>query len=260
MQPVRVDIVVFVAVVTLLQILCVSTFGFTPSTVVVHSQSFRRLKMSATSDPVLPSLRPEETAFVFIEYQNEFCSPGGKLYDAVKECLEETNMLATSIRTLQRARAMGSTIIHCPISFEEGHAEISKTPYGILSGVKEGAAFTAGTWGAAIVEGMQPIPGDLVVKGKSGLCGFASTNLDFLLRQHSIKNVVLAGFLTNCCVESTMRTAYELGYQVYTLKDCVAATSMAAQTATLQYNFGMFSVPTTSDAVLNAIVALTVTA
>jgi hypothetical protein len=58
--------------------------------------------------------------------------------------------------------------------------------------------------------------------------------------------------LTNCCVESTMRTAYEKGYKVYTLKDCVAATSVAAQDATLEFNFGMFSVPTTSEEVLNS--------
>ena len=57
----------------------------------------------------------------------------------------------------------------------------------------------------------------------------ATTNLDFLLRQKGAKNVVLGGFLTNCCVESTMRSAYELGYHVYTLKDCCAASSMAAQ-------------------------------
>ncbi len=128
-------------------------------------------------------------------------------------------------------------------------------PYGILAGVKQNSAFIAGTWGADFVDGMKPMAGDLVVKGKSGLCGFASTNLDFLLRQNSIENVILGGFLTNCCVESTMRTAYEYGYKVYTLTDCVAATSIAAQDATMQYNFGMFSMPTTSSAVRRAIQA-----
>lgn len=50
-----------------------------------------------------------------------------------------------------------------------------------------------------------------------------------------------------------MRSAYELGYSVYTLKDCVAATSKEAQDATLTHNFGMFSVPTTSEEVKEAI-------
>jgi len=49
--------------------------------------------------------------------------------------------------------------------------------------------------------------------------------------------------------------ADEKGFKVFTLKDCVAATSIAAQDATLEYNFGMFSVPTTSKDVLAALQA-----
>lgn len=201
------------------------------------------------------SLDPSETACVFIEYQNEFVTPGGKLHDAVKDCMASTNMLDNSVKLATAAREAGCTIIHVPINFEPGHNEISQRPYGVLAGIKEGGAFTAGTWGAEITNEMRPQPGDLVTKGKSGLCGFESTNLDFLLRQNGIKNVVLGGFLTNCCVESTMRAAYEKGYKVYTLKDCVAATSVAAQDATLEHNFGMFSVPTTSDTVMTALKA-----
>lgn len=170
------------------------------------------LKMS-DSDNVkesnIPLLHPSETALVLVEYQNEFTSPGGKLHDAVEECMKHTNMLQNSIELVQDARAKGCTIIHCPISFEPGHNEISKNPYGILAGVKEGGCFTAGEWGADFVDSMKPCPGDLVVKGKSGLCGFESTNLQFLLSQSGTKNIVLGGFLTNCCVESTMRSACE---------------------------------------------------
>jgi nicotinamidase-related amidase len=187
-----------------------------------------------------------ETAFVCIEYQNEFCSPGGKLHDAVKDCLEATNMLPTSIQTIATARQAGCTIVHCPIILSWC------PPYGILADIKNIGAFTAGEWGVDYVDGMRPMAGDLIVKGKSGVCGFASTNLDFLLRQHGTKNVVLCGFLTNYCVESTMRTAYEKGYKVYTLKDCIAATSLAAQDAALEYNFGRFSIPTTSAQLLAA--------
>ena len=37
------------------------------------------------------ALDPKETAFVFIEYQNEFTTEGGKLHDAVKDVMEATN-------------------------------------------------------------------------------------------------------------------------------------------------------------------------
>ena len=52
----------------------------------------------------------------------------------------------------------------------------------------------------------------MVVEGKRGLDTFATTNLDFILRARGITTIALGGFLTNCCVESTMRTGYEKGY------------------------------------------------
>jgi len=80
-------------------------------------------------------------------------------------------------------------------------------------------------------------------RGKRGLCGFASTNLDFILRSRGIRTVVLGGFLTNVCVESTMRTAYEKGYDVITLVDCTAATSEEEQRMAVEKNYPMFSRP-----------------
>jgi len=233
-----------------LSLLATSSYAFTTTGI---SKVARRTALSMSEDSSELSLDPKDTAFVFIEYQNEFATEGGKLYDAVKDVMEETNMLENSSKLLSLARDSGCTVIHAPISFEPGHDEISDSCYGILAGVKEGSAFTKGEWGADFAASMMPQKGDLIVKGKSGLCSFASTNLDFLLRQKGAKNVVLGGFLTNCCVESTMRTAYELNYNVYTLSDCVAATSKAAQDATLEHNFGMFSIQTTSEEVSEAI-------
>jgi ureidoacrylate peracid hydrolase len=164
-------------------------------------------------------------------------------------------VLENSAKMADAARASGARVIMCPILFEKGHHEISSSPYGILKGVKDGEAFLNGEFGGDFYDGMKPKPGDLVVKGKSGLCAFESTNLDFLLRQGGTKNLVLAGFLTNCCVESTMRSGYEKGYRVYTLQDCVAATSLVAQDSTLEHNFGMISVVTTSAQVMSALEA-----
>jgi len=208
----------------------------------------------APEEPAI-SLEPSKTAFVFIEFQNEFTSEGGKLFPAVEPSLKRFGTMENAAKVLAKAREAQCTVIHCPIEFEKGHNEISDRPYGILKGVKDGEAFTAGTWNAKICESMKPTENEIVVKGKSGLCGFASTNLDFLLRQRKIENVVLSGFLANCCVESTMRSAYELGYNVYTLKDCCGATDADGQEACFKYNFGMFSFPTTSDVIMKSIAA-----
>jgi nicotinamidase-related amidase len=179
------------------------------------------------------------------------------LHEAVNDAMLKTNMLANSKTLMNSMRDAGCTIIHCPINFEPGHNEISANSYGILANVKDGKAFTNGSWGAEFCQDMAPQAGDLIVKGKSGLCGFQSTNLEFLLTQRGCKNVVLGGFLTNCCVESTMRTAYEKGFRVFTLSDCVAATSMEAQEATIKHNFGMFSIVTTSQDVAAAMTMVT---
>ena len=82
-----------------------------------------------------------------------------------------------------------------------------------------------------------------MIEGKRGLDTFASTNLDFILRSKGIQTLVLGGFLTNCCVESTMRSGYENGYQVITLQDCVAATSPEEHDNALKYDYPMFSTP-----------------
>jgi ureidoacrylate peracid hydrolase len=94
-----------------------------------------------------------------------------------------------------------------PIRFAPDCRELSREPYGILKGVVHGKTFQEGTWGAEIVDALKPHADHIIVEGKRGLCGFATTNLDFILRGRGIRNVALGGFLTNCCVESTMRMA-----------------------------------------------------
>jgi len=199
------------------------------------------------------SLNPSETAVVLIEYQNDFTSDGGALHDAVSAVMEHTDMLANTKAAVSEARSSGAAILHAPISFAEGYGEINASPYGILAGVVASKAFIKGSWGADIVEEMTPADGDIVVEGKRGLDAFASTNLDFILRSKGIKNVALAGFLTNCCVESTMRSAYERGFNVFTLTDCVAATSVEEHDNAIAKDYPMFSHPVTSKEFLAAL-------
>ncbi|WP_367128049.1 cysteine hydrolase family protein [Saccharothrix sp. HUAS TT1] len=200
-------------------------------------------------------LDPKTTAVVLIEYQNDFTSAGGALHDAVRDVMDTTGMLPKTVALVEAARAAGVTVMHAPITFVEGYNEISSHPYGILKGVVDGKAFVKGSWGAAIVDDLAPKGDDIVVEGKRGLDTFASTNLDFILRSKGITTIVLGGFLTNCCVESTMRTGYENGYKVVTLTDCVAATSQEEHDNALRFDFPMFSVPVTADDVIAALSA-----
>ena len=98
------------------------------------------------------------------------------------------------------------------------------------------------SWGAQFFEGFVPNEGEPVCSGKHGLDSFAPPcSLEAILRAHHIETVILAGLLANCCVDSTMRSAYERGYVVYTLTDCVASLDEAATKAAVEYNYPLFS-------------------
>jgi len=190
---------------------------------------------------------PKHTALVLIEYQNDFTSEGGTLHGAVKGVMESTHMLANTVETVKKARELGITIIYEPITFTDDYHELSPQPYGILKGVVDSRSFRKGSWGAEIVDVLKPHTEDIIIEGKRGLCGFESTNLDFILRSRGITNIALGGFLTNCCVESTMRTGYEKGYNVITLKDCTATLSEEEQRLAVEKNYPMFSRPMSHD-------------
>jgi nicotinamidase-related amidase len=193
-------------------------------------------------------LDPKSTAVVLIEYQNDFTSEGGALHGAVQDVMESTGMLENSRRMVESARGAGATIVYAPISYVQGYRELALHPYGILKNVVDAEAFVKGGWGAEIVDALEPQEGDVVLEGKRGLDSFATTNLDFILRGRGITTIAVAGFLTNCCVESTMRTGYEEGYHVITLSDCVAATSAAEHENAIRFNYPMFSEVMTSEA------------
>ena len=198
-------------------------------------------------------MNPAATALVLVEFQNDFTTDGGSLHAAVADVMASTGMLDNAARAAEATRAAHATVIHSPISFQPGYYEITQHPYGILAGVVDSTSFVKGTWGVEIADSMKPQDGDIVLEGKRGLDAFASTNLDFILRSKGIKTVVLAGFLTNCCVESTMRSAYERGYEVITLTDCVAATSQPEHDNAIKYDYPMFSKPMTVAEYIDAL-------
>jgi len=189
-------------------------------------------------------LEPSKTAVLFIEYQNEFTTEGGKLHGAVKGTMGD--MLATSADLATKARDAGATVIHAPIMFKEDASDNPNKGLGILAGCAGDKLFTEGSWNAEFCDAMKPAEGDVVVQGKKGLDAFPGTDLESKLREHGIQTIVLGGFLTNCCVESTMRTACEMGFNVITLTDCTATTSAEGQKGATEGTYGMFSKPMTA--------------
>ncbi len=72
--------------------------------------------------------------------------------------------------------------------------------------------------------GFEPAPGDIVVV-KDVNSGFIGTSLEVDLRRTGINRLVIAGFFTNFCVETTTRMAGNLGFDTYLVADGCATTN-----------------------------------
>ncbi len=185
-------------------------------------------------------MRATEVAIVLTGYQNEFCSPDGKLYNLVKDMLKVNKVIPNTVDLLERAREKGIKSYIAPIVFSPGYSELQHS-VGILKNIKDMNAFLMGTKGAEVIDELKPFIGEylIVVEGKTGLSCFGHTNLDVLLKESGIRTIACAGLLTNVCVESTVRQGYDEGYEVVVLKDCTACRSRSWQDYAEQNIFPM---------------------
>jgi nicotinamidase-related amidase len=137
------------------------------------------------------------SALVMIDLQNTY-TQGVMALEKVEPAIEE------AARLLDRARAAGSTIVH--VQHEAG----AGTPYDTHAEIGE------------IVDAVAPKPGEHRVV-KNFPSSFVQTDLEEFLRGAGVTNLVLAGFMTHMCVNSTARSAFNLGF---------APTVVAGATAT----------------------------
>ena len=72
--------------------------------------------------------------------------------------------------------------------------------------------------------GLEPAAADIVVI-KDVNSGFIGTSLEIELRRAGINRLVVAGFFTNICVETTVRMAGNLGFDTYLVEDACATTN-----------------------------------
>ena len=146
--------------------------------------------------PATPASLADST-LIMIDCQNTY-TRGVMELDGVGAALGEAAAL------LQRARSAGIPIVHIQHDSGEG------SPYDIRAEIGQ------------IAEQVAP-QGDEPVIVKEFPNSFVQTELDERLKALGAQNLVLAGFMTHMCVNSTARGAFNLGY---------APTVVASATAT----------------------------
>ncbi len=103
---------------------------------------------------------------------------------------------------------------------------------------------------ARIVDDLEPAADEVVIN-KTTYGAFSSTGLDATLRNMGTKTIVLAGVVTNRCVETTMRGAADRGYRVILVDDATAAFSQELQDASTLSLTGAYGFVRQTDETIN---------
>lgn len=172
--------------------------------------------------PELEVLDPSTTAVLVIDMQNDFCHRDG-YYSRIGR---DGARLAAAVEPIRRlltvARAAGMPVIYTRLVYDATLPDVTErhrlTPAGWIARERR---LGPGTWGAAIIDELEPRPGDLVVD-KSDYSAFYGTSLEQVLRRRGITSLVLTGTTTHACVLHTAFDAFVRDFDVLVPAEAVS--------------------------------------
>lgn len=185
------------------------------------------ITLPARPEPI--ALDPPATALIVVDMQNAYASPGGYLDLAGFDICATGAVTGRIAAAIAAARGAGIRIVWFQNGWDPGYVEAGGP--GSPNWHKSNALKTMrrrpdmpqrllakGSWDYALIDGLTPEPGDLVL-AKPRYSGFYNTQLDSLLRSAGIRTLVFTGIATNVCVESTLRDGFFLEYFGIVLAD-----------------------------------------
>ena len=105
-----------------------------------------------------------------------------------------------------------------------------------------------GAWDAQVLDAIAPAEDEIVLP-KTSSSVFISTNIDYVLRNLGVRSLIIAGVLTDQCIDSAVRDACDLGYLVTVPTDACATLSQERHDWSLRNNRGYCRQMTTASLV-----------
>lgn len=166
------------------------------------------------------------TALLVIDPYNDFLSEGGKVWDRLKPVAEANGCIPNMLQVLNVARKAQFPVLYAlHRRYRPGDYETWKYVAPIQQAAWNRRTFEAGTWGGEIRAEFSPLPGEAVAQEHWCSSGFANTDLDMLLKQQGVQQLIMIGLIAHTCLEATVRSAVDLGYQVTVVRDATASYS-----------------------------------
>lgn len=167
-------------------------------------------------------LDAERTALLVVDVQNDFCHEdgffAGRGFD-VSPCARAAERL---LPVIAAARDAGLHVAWT-MSTNSDPPTYRLPPLRFRGGDGRPAdQFVPGSWGWQLVDGLAPRAEELVVR-KPRYDAFLRTTLEDDLRARGVDTLLVGGVITNCCVDTTARSAFMRGFDVLVLEDCVGA-------------------------------------
>jgi ureidoacrylate peracid hydrolase len=170
--------------------------------------------MSALSREV--PIDPAHAASLIIDVQN-YCIAIGKS-EYFDRSLREVAL--PNIRRLQTAcRTGGIEVMYSVIENMTRDGRDRSLDYKI-----SGIDVLRGSWEAQVLDEIAPLEDEMIFR-KTSSNVFISTNLDYVLRNLGVRSLIVAGLMTDQCVESAVRDACDLGYLVTLVTDACTTSS-----------------------------------
>jgi ureidoacrylate peracid hydrolase len=188
-------------------------------------------------------IEPAHAALLLVDVQAYNCSWGGGEY-AHLAAAEKEQRYGYFFRTLkhsalpnmvllqQACRRAGIEVVYTVIESLTADGRDRSLDYKIT-----GFNVPKGSPDANMVSELTP-GADEMVFGKTSSSVFISTNIDYVLRNLGTRYLIVAGCLTDQCVDSTVRDACDLGYLVTVPTDACVTLSAERHEWSLRNNRG----------------------